>query len=75
MHGLLRFDPRALIPRSDRGPRFSVHGMSNLYAPGRTVFSTSGAADPMLLIAAFSHRLAEDPAELVGVLRPAKEAV
>jgi choline dehydrogenase-like flavoprotein len=45
-----------------------VHGTSNLFVAGSAVFPTSGQANPTLLIAAFSARLAAHVARLVNEL-------
>jgi choline dehydrogenase-like flavoprotein len=36
-----------------------VHGLTNLYIAGASVFPTSGHANPTLMIVALAHRLAD----------------
>jgi hypothetical protein len=59
--------------RMHRNPRLGVvdadarvHGISNLFVAGSSVFPTSGSANPTLTIVALSLRLAEHLKELLG---------
>ncbi|MFC7553911.1 GMC oxidoreductase [Pseudoroseomonas wenyumeiae] len=49
-------DPR----RGVTDARARVHGISNLYVAGSSLFPTSGWANPTLTIAALSLRIADD---------------
>ncbi len=52
-----------------------VHGTSNLFVAGSSVFATSGQANPTLLLTALSARLAAHIAEnLLGLPEPARIA-
>lgn len=51
-----------MAPSADRGvvdPQGRVHGLSNLYVAGSSVFPTVGLANPTLTIVALAHRLAD----------------
>ena len=63
--------------RMDEDPRRGVvdancrmHGMSNLFVVGSSVFPTAGAAPPTLTIVALAVRLADHLKELLGARRP-----
>jgi choline dehydrogenase-like flavoprotein len=55
-------DPR----RGVVDPDGRVHGMSNIYIAGPSVFPTVGCANPMLTIVALGLRLADHVKEVMG---------
>ena len=55
--GTTRMGTRIRNSVCDRDLR--VHGYSNLYLSGSSVFPTSGASNPTLTIVALSYRLAD----------------
>jgi choline dehydrogenase-like flavoprotein len=59
-------DPR----RGVVDPNGKMHGMSNLFVAGSSVFPTAGAAPPTLTIVALAVRLSDHLKELFGVRRP-----
>jgi choline dehydrogenase-like flavoprotein len=63
----MHVDPR----RGVVDPQCRVHGISNLYVAGSSVFPTGGAANPTLTIVALALRLAE---HVDGALRAGREA-
>jgi choline dehydrogenase-like flavoprotein len=54
--------------------RCRVHGVSNLYVAGSSVFPTSGTAAPTLTIVALALRLADEIRELAGSTAQARRA-
>ena len=48
-------------------PSCRVHGVSDLYVTGGSVFPTSGAANPTLTIVALAMRLADELKRVLNV--------
>jgi choline dehydrogenase-like flavoprotein len=64
-------DPRSSVVDAD----CRVHGYSNLYVAGSSVFSTSGWANPTLTIIALALRLADHLAEKASTVEESARLV